>query len=1078
VYVSGGALTLTNDTIAADSAQAGSSASGGKGGHAGTGDLTGGLGIAGAPGDSFGGGLYVSGGAVNLFNTTVALNLQNGDGEGGGVVQAAGKVNAVSTLFAGNGPVDYSGDIDATDSLFQTQPIDGTLSGSGNLTQVDPLLDPNGLQNNGGPTLTIALQALSPAIDAGANPEHLLTDQRGAAPRTGPQGTDIGAYQDNAPADTQVPTAALQAVAVTDANAASLNPYDFTVTFADNVAIAAARLPDAVVEVVPPGEAAPVSATVVSTTPVGTTDANGNAKSFVVQYQITPPGGSWTSEDNGTYSITLGGAPVTDLAGNAVVSGNLGTFSVLLDAGTHTATVMVASTLAGSTYGQSVSFTVVVSGAVGTPQGTVQFVVDGTNFGSPVSLSGGDASSPSTKLLGAGSHTIQAQYSGDSNYAANFGTYTQVVNHAPLSIVPDNQSRPVGHANPTLTYQFTGFVNGDTAGSSGITGSADLATTATTSSPAGKYPITVTNAGNLAAPNYNFPSADFGSATLTVTPGAATVVAGSTLPGSTYGQSVSFTVVVSGGGPTPGGTVQFVVDGTNVGSPVSLSGGDATSASTKLLGAGSHTIQAQYSGDSNYAANSGTYTQVVNQAPLSIVPDNQSRPVGQANPMLTYQFTGFVNGDTAVSSSITGSADLATTATTSSPAGKYPITVTDAGTLAAPNYKFPSGDFGTGTLTVTPPVPTVVVGSTLPGSTYGQSVSFTVVVSGGAGTPQGTVQFVVDGTNFGSPVALSGGDATSASTTALGAGSHAIQAQYSGDSNYAANSGSFTQAVNQAELTLVADDKQMNHYDAVPALAYHYTGFVNGDNATSSGINASVSLSTTATSTSPAGYYPIHPTVDSFSAPNYAVGGTQDGTLTVKPKVMKLTVDFRTTSMSLIGLNRDLPFINIKAIDVIFSDNVNVSKSMLQLLGVKVPNYSFRKFTYNSSTFDATWTVPSAIGIDHLMLSVSGEVAPPVSGSGPPIAADAFSNKFAVLPGDVNGDNVVSARDLAVVRTEIRTHKYLIWADVDGNRVVNQTDYNEVKKRLGSQFTASTKTVRTTRRQGSKAIVSRGTIGA
>ena len=96
--------------------------------------------------------------------------------------------------------------------------------------------------------------------------------------------------------------------------------------------------------------------------------------------------------------------------------------------------------------------------------------------------------------------------------------------------------------------------------------------------------------------------------------------------------------------------------------------------------------------------------------------------------------------------------------------------MTDAGTLAAPNYDFPSGDFGTGTLTVTQGVATVEVGSTLPGSTYGQSVSFTVVVSGGGPTPQGTVQFVVDGSNFGSPVTLSGGDATSASTDAAGRG--------------------------------------------------------------------------------------------------------------------------------------------------------------------------------------------------------------------------------------------------------------------------------------------------------------------
>ena len=49
---------------------------------------------------------------------------------------------------------------------------------------------------------------------------------------------------------------------------------------------------------------------------------------FVVTYQITPPGGAWTSADNGTYTVTLGGGPVTDLAGNAVASGTLGTFSV------------------------------------------------------------------------------------------------------------------------------------------------------------------------------------------------------------------------------------------------------------------------------------------------------------------------------------------------------------------------------------------------------------------------------------------------------------------------------------------------------------------------------------------------------------------------------------------------------------------------------------------------------------------------------------------------------------------------------------------------------------------------------
>ncbi len=205
---------------------------------------------------------------------------------------------------------------------------------------------------------------------------------------------------------------------------------------------------------------------------------------------------------------------------------------------------------------------------------------------------------------------------------------------------------------------------------------------------------------------------------LTVTQGAASVVVGSTLPGSTYGQAVSFTVTVSGGGPVPQGTVQFVVDGTNSGSPVTLSGGSATSPSTTLLGAGSHTILAQYSGDSNYAASTGSYTQVVNQAPLSIVPDNLSRAVGQSNPPLTYHFTGFVNDENAGSAGITGAADLATTATISSPAGSYPITVVNVGTLSAANYNFPSAGFGSGTLTVLISPPSV-----LPGWAYYRSLT-------------------------------------------------------------------------------------------------------------------------------------------------------------------------------------------------------------------------------------------------------------------------------------------------------------------------------------------------------------------
>ena len=318
--------------------------------------------------------------------------------------------------------------------------------------------------------------------------------------------------------------------------------------------------------------------------------------------------------------------------------------------------------------------------------------------------------------------------------------------------------------------------------------------------------------------------------------------------------------------------------------------------------------------------------------------------------------------------------------------------------------------------------------------------------------PQGTVQFVVDGSNFGSPVALSGGAATSDGTTLLGAGSHTVVAQYSGDGNYGANSGDYSQSVAKASLTLVADDKAMNHYDAVPPLTYHYTGFVNGEDPTSAGIVASISLATTGTSSSPAGYYPIVPGVNSFTAANYAVGTTASGTLTVKPKVMDATVDFGGKSMSLIGLARDLPFLNIRAIDVVFSDDVVVSSSMLALAGVNVPTYTFSGFSYDSAAHKATWSLPTAIGVDRLMLSLSGETAPPVSGSGPNIGADPFSNAFSVLPADVDGNGVVNTNDVLAVRNQIQLGMYLIWTDVDGSGSVDLTDYTNVRKRIGTHL--------------------------
>src|SRR5205085_4128321 len=77
---------------------------------------------------------------------------------------------------------------------------------------------------------------------------------------------------------------------------------------------------------------------------------------------------------------------------------------------------------------------------------------------------------------------------------------------------------------------------------------------------------------------------------------------------------------------------------------------------------------------------------------------------------------------------------------------------------------------------------TTALTSSLNPAGTGQAVTFTAKVSAvapGAGVPAGTVQFVIDNVNFGSPVSLVSGSASSAAITTLTAGSHSVQAVYS-----------------------------------------------------------------------------------------------------------------------------------------------------------------------------------------------------------------------------------------------------------------------------------------------------------
>jgi len=153
-------------------------------------------------------------------------------------------------------------------------------------------------------------------------------------------------------------------------------------------------------------------------------------------------------------------------------------------------------------------------------------------------------------------------------------------------------------------------------------------------------------------------------------------------------------------------------------------------------------------------------------------------------------------------------------------------------------------------------------------SVYGQAVTVTATVAptSGSGTPTGSVTFTLDGTT-GPTVSLSGGTAAY-SPTGLVAGTHTITANYSGDVNYAVStSTTFTLTIAQAVLNVSAVAQTRQYGVANATLTYNITGYAYTD--TSSVVTGTPVLSTTATTTSDPGSYPISITLGTLTAANY-----------------------------------------------------------------------------------------------------------------------------------------------------------------------------------------------------------------
>ncbi len=362
---------------------------------------------------------------------------------------------------------------------------------------------------------------------------------------------------------------------------------------------------------------------------------------------------------------------------------------------------------------------------------------------------------------------------------------------------------------------------------------------------------------------------------------------------------------------------------------------------------------------------------------------------------------------------------------------------------------------GTATITVISQEP-AFTGLSSPTITYGTpttTLSGTLDV-GGSGLAGASVSITLNSVVQTVTADSNGHFTTTFNTATLGvAGSpYPVTYAFAGNSTDGpATDTSTTEKVTKAHLTVTAvvTPGDIGHGDAVPTPTAMYSGFKNSD--TASVITGSPTFSGLPTTSSPAGIYTITPVTSGLSAANYDFPNTVSATLNVHPKVADILVKWGSQTMSILNLNRDLPFVDITGLEVKFTDPVNITGNGLSLTSTAGgPKYSPANNGSSTSTSDVTWTLPTAIGVDRLMLQL--DQAHIVASAAPTLALFGQSSEaFAVLPGDVNGDLGVSSADAVLVRNAIG-QAYSVWDDVNGDGIVDATDVNLVRNWIGKKL--------------------------
>jgi hypothetical protein len=528
----------------------------------------------------------------------------------------------------------------------------------------------------------------------------------------------------------------------------------------------------------------------------------------------------------------LGSVDVSQLASNWPSTSFIATSSSLeLNGGTAALSI---------THGQSVAVSASVTSTSGTPTGDIALVDNLSPARQPNSESGigftlaNGSASGTTTLLPGGTYKVSAHYGGSGSFAESDS------NAIPVTVASESSTTSLkvtgyydpatGKAASTPYYGYIYWIDAQPYGNSASSanpngaatgtitfknGSKTLGTAALASDGIAELQTAALSGGNNSLTAVFPGDASFQASTsapysFTVVPAVTTL---STPAYQNLGNdtlSLNVTLLADSAGIAPTGTVTFQDGSTKLGTAqlvgtagtgTSLAGG-AASFTTAALSAGSHNIDAFYSGDGNYASSTSptiSYSFSAMSVWVNVTTPQVSTPTNQPVQVVV-QITPLESTSQAPTGTITLSFNGQTmpavniangSATITIPANTLPV----GSTIVTANY---SGDSyfaqasGTGyvnmkaTGTITPTVAVIT-----PTGTVGYPVSVTVTVSGpnGDATPTGSVWLAGSFLPNSEPLTLVNGSVTSTIQNGLVGGTNTLTATYLGDSNYTSGSG-------------------------------------------------------------------------------------------------------------------------------------------------------------------------------------------------------------------------------------------------------------------------------------------------